>query len=89
MRNALRQRFRREYLGQLLLKENQHDHVKLGDVVLVEADNLKRLEWPLGVIEELLPGKDGRTRVVRVRTKNGVIMRTVQRLVPLEHNHLR
>jgi hypothetical protein len=32
----------------------------------------------------LIPGKDGRVRVAKVKTKNGALMRPLQRLYPLE-----
>ena len=33
---------------------------------------------------ELLPGSDGRSCVARIKTATGVLLRPVQRLVPLE-----
>ena len=32
---------------------------KKGSVALIKEDNVPRLSWPLGVITELFPGKDG------------------------------
>jgi len=64
--------------------ENKTADPKVGDVVLVGSDGKKRFEWPLGRIIELFPGKDGKTRVVKVKTKNGVYLRPIQRLYPLE-----
>lgn len=58
--------------------------LKVGDVVLVEDDTIKRIGWPLARIEQLFPGKDGVPRVAKVRTVNGSMMRPIQRLYPLE-----
>uniref|UniRef100_A0A8D8X4X1 Integrase catalytic domain-containing protein n=1 Tax=Cacopsylla melanoneura TaxID=428564 RepID=A0A8D8X4X1_9HEMI len=82
----LRERFRTEYLGQLKLfasKKSEHE-VKLGDLVLIGDDNLKKIDWPVGLVTELIKGRDSVVRVVRVRTSNGTLMRPVQRIYPLE-----
>ena len=58
--------------------------VKKGSVVLVKEDNVPRMSWPLGVVEETFPGHDGIVRSVNVRTSKGVFCRPVQRLHELE-----
>ena len=55
-----------------------------GDLVLIREDNCSRLKWPLGIVEELFPGKDGVVRAVKVRTKAGSYSRPIQRLYNLE-----
>ncbi|XP_072389317.1 uncharacterized protein [Diabrotica undecimpunctata] len=82
----LRRRFRNEYLGQLKLwfKGRSSQQVKVGDMVLVGNDQDKRINWPLGRVVELLPGKDKQVRLVRVNTERGQFLRPVQRLYPLE-----
>ncbi|GFT17968.1 integrase catalytic domain-containing protein [Trichonephila clavipes] len=53
----LRQRFRNEYLSQLIQKRNEKESrdPQIGEVVLV-GDNKKRLFWALAKIIELIPG---------------------------------
>ncbi|KAJ8914063.1 hypothetical protein NQ315_017584 [Exocentrus adspersus] len=85
--NDLRKRFRAEYLAQLKPHTKFHKgHWKVspGDVVVVGSDNAKRINWPLGRITEVLPGKDDQTRLVRVQTTGGQLLRPIQRLYPLE-----
>ena len=79
-------RFRNEYLSQLVqrAKEKHHKKPQVGDVVLVGADDQRRLHWPMAVISELIPGRDGAVRVARVRTQHGTLLRPLQRLYPLE-----
>jgi len=81
-------RFRNEYLSQLVqrAKEKQHNRPEphVGDVVLVGADDQKRLHWPMAKIVELIPGRDGAVRVARVKTQHGTLLRPLQRLYPLE-----
>ncbi|XP_055947057.1 uncharacterized protein LOC129980699 [Argiope bruennichi] len=82
-----RNRFRLEYLWQLRQQTKKmiktHDF-KVGEVVIVEVTNQKRLNWPLGKITEIFPGKDGLVRLVKVKTKKGEFLRPVQRLYALE-----
>jgi len=82
----LKSRFRKEYLGQLVQRGKDHktDQFKIGDVVLVEVDNKKRIFWPMARIIDLIPSRDGGTRLARVKTKTGEFLRPVQRLFPLE-----
>ncbi|KAF8765246.1 hypothetical protein HNY73_023228 [Argiope bruennichi] len=86
LQEDLRNRFRLEYLGQLRQKTKKmiktHDF-KVGEVVIVEVTNQKRLNWSLGKITEIVPGKDGSVRLVKVKT-NGEFLRPVQRLYALE-----
>ncbi|UYV65498.1 hypothetical protein LAZ67_3004525, partial [Cordylochernes scorpioides] len=85
LRETIRQRFRKEYLGFLRQNtRNKTKSIKEGDVVLMEVDNKRRTEWPIGVIEKTYPGKDGIVRVATIKTKRGIFLRPVQRLFFLE-----
>lgn len=86
LKESLKARFRKEYLSNLIQKKSEVStkDVEVGDVVLVGADNKKRFEWPLGRIMELIPGTDKKIRVAKVKTKNGILIRPLQRLFPLE-----
>ncbi|GFY50687.1 DUF5641 domain-containing protein [Trichonephila inaurata madagascariensis] len=75
----LRQRFRNEYLALLVHRgTRRNDALEAGDVVLIGHDNVRRIEWPLGVVLEVYPGKDGVPRVARVRTSHG------ERILPFQ-----
>ncbi|XP_024872185.1 uncharacterized protein LOC112454820 [Temnothorax curvispinosus] len=88
LKEELRKRFRSEYLGQLKYasaKRSTDDRqIKVGDIVIIGNDCSKRIEWPLGRVIELFPGKDGIVRVVRLITATGQLVRPVQRLYCLE-----
>ena len=63
--------------------------IKVGEVVLIEEDNVKRSNWPIAVIASLLKGTDGNVRDVTVRMFNkagrlATTRRAVQRLHPVE-----
>ncbi|GFW30301.1 integrase catalytic domain-containing protein [Trichonephila clavipes] len=82
----LRQRFGNEYLSQLIQKRNEKESrdPQIGEVVLVGDDNKKRLFWALAKIIELIPGRDGKIRTIRLKTQHGKILRPIQRIYPLE-----
>ncbi|XP_055924416.1 uncharacterized protein LOC129956519 [Argiope bruennichi] len=85
LREDLRQRFRNEYLALLVHRgTRKRDVLEVGDVVLIGHDNIRRIDWPLGVILEVYPGKDGVPRVARIRTSHDERIRPFQRLYPLE-----
>nr|XP_033320861.1 uncharacterized protein LOC117217400 [Megalopta genalis] len=86
-------RWQREYLHGLQQrpkwKVGSPDVPKVGAMVLVKEDNLPPMNWALGRILELHPGKDGITRVVVLRTVNGIYKRPVTKicLLPNAHGH--
>ena len=56
----------------------------VGGVVILKTDEKSRGKWPLGIIEELIVGKDGVVRAVQVRTGKNQLQRAIQHLFPLE-----
>ncbi|VDP93917.1 unnamed protein product [Echinostoma caproni] len=80
-------RWVREYLPTLqarqkwLLKER---NFRVGDIVLLADERLRRDEWPLAIIEECLPDEDGLVRTVKVRTAAGETLRDIRRICYLE-----
>ena len=89
LQKELRYRFKQEYLSLLKSQYNpKKDHkLKEGSIVLVGSDIHKKITWPLGRIIQVFTGKDGYIRVARVKTQDGVYLRPVQRLYPLEMVH--
>ena len=63
---------------------SQGHTLREGSMVLVEADHRPRLQWPLGIITQVFPGKDGLIRTVEVKTSSGKLVRSVQRVHDLE-----
>jgi hypothetical protein len=56
----------------------------IGDVVIVMNSETVRGQWPLGRITEVMPGKDGHVRVVKVQVGKTVFTRSINYLCPLE-----
>jgi hypothetical protein len=51
--------------------------------VLLKEDITPTLHWPLERIIEAFPGKDGKTRVIKVRTNAGTYKCNITRVSPL------
>ena len=58
---------------------------KIGELVLIHEANQKRVMWSVGVVDELIIGKDGRARAAWLRVAGtDRINRPIQRLFPIE-----
>ena len=91
--NALerfRYRWNHEYLSSLREKhnnccaENPTHHLAVGQLVMVKHENLRRIEWPLGVIKQLYPDPLGVVRTAEVQEGGKRYQRSITHLVPLE-----
>ena len=56
----------------------------IGSVVLIREDNVPRMQWLLGTVQELYRGRDGLVRSVKLHTTKGTRIRAIQRLHDLE-----
>ena len=78
----------REYLPSLQQRkqwQTPRPNIKVGDLVLLLKENVKRHKWPLGRIDDISEGRDGNVRSVTVRTTDGETwVRPIQHLVLLE-----
>lgn len=55
--------------------------------MLVSSELLSPQKWPLGRVSEILPGKDGVVRVVKLKTASGELTRPVSKLVVLPQDN--
>ncbi|XP_068227975.1 uncharacterized protein [Palaemon carinicauda] len=81
--------WRKDYIANLppVVKGfNQKCRLNVGSTVLVKEDHMPRLQWPIGVIVNVYPGRDGLIRSVDVKTRKGIVNRSIQRLHDLEIN---
>lgn len=80
-------RWHLEYLTSLQTRQKWNQSasssIKVGTIVVIKHDNLPPLQWPLGVVVKVFPGKDNVIRVVSVKTKNNIYIRPVVKLCPL------
>ena len=64
------------------------EKIKVGTIVLLLKENQKRHTWPLGRVMELIVGRDGLVRSVKILTDGSVVTRPIQHIVPiLENSH--
>ncbi|XP_003369284.1 conserved hypothetical protein, partial [Trichinella spiralis] len=80
-------RWRNEYVTTFVSRSKwmtKRQEPKEGDIVLVKEDNTKRENWPIGRITSVLPGSDGLSRTVEVKTAKGTFTRPAARLYLLE-----
>lgn len=85
--NAFWKRWIREYLPTLQLRQKwtvPHRNFKVGNLVLVVDDRVKRGEWPKGVVQEVYPDKHGMVRQLLVKTATTTLRRDVRKLCLLE-----
>jgi hypothetical protein len=55
---------------------------KIGQLVLVKEDNLPPMQWLLGRVVKLFPGKDKVVRNVQIKTQHGEKERNIRQLCP-------
>ena len=87
--NKFFERFVSEYLPKLQIRHKWCDvkeSLRVNDVVLVADEDTPRGQWPLALVEELEHSSDGLVRAAKVRCKNTLKRRPVNKLVFLEHN---
>ena len=53
-------------------------------MVVIKSDERNRAQWKLGIVEELIIGRDGVTRGAKLRSGKSVLERPIQHLYPLE-----
>ena len=76
MQQEFWKRWNTEYLNELQQRKKwktQSPNIKQGQLVLIKEDNTPPATWPKGVVETVIPGKDGLIRVVEVRDAKGNI----------------
>ena len=64
--------------------DTERGYLSVGSVVLVREGCYSRMQWPIGVITRVYPGRDGVIRAVEVRTAKGTYVRSIQLLHDLE-----
>ena len=88
-KEALWKRWSSEYVKALRERHNCNRNVKspklgVGDVVMVRSDEKNRAKQPLGIVEELISGRDDVVRAVKLRAGKSYLERPIQHLYPLE-----
>ncbi|XP_037787722.1 uncharacterized protein LOC119583322 [Penaeus monodon] len=64
-------------------RQVHHRNISVGDVVLVVDEHVPRCSWPMGKVIDVVRGKDGRVRSVRVKTQLGEYDRPISKMCKL------
>lgn len=76
----------KDYLNTLQQRSKwrtRQENVRIGTLVLMKEDNEPPMRWPLGRILAVHPGSDDLVRVVSVKTKSGIVRRSITKICPL------
>jgi hypothetical protein len=87
LRSLFWSRWIAEYLPSLNKRQGaleKRTNLEVGQLVLIQDDDMKRSKWPLARITKTMPGADGVVRVVEVVNKNGTYTRPVSKVYLLE-----
>ena len=74
---GLRERHRLKHGG-------QQAGIKVGEVVIIKSEQKNRGKWKIGVVDNLIQGRDGVVRAVKLRAGTSFLERPIQHLYPLE-----
>ncbi|XP_036347636.1 uncharacterized protein LOC118757013 [Rhagoletis pomonella] len=80
------QRWQQDYLKELQTRckwQSAQPNLKVNDLVLLKDDLAPPLKWPMGRIIDVMPGEDGRVRVVQVKTAEGIYKRSITKVCKL------
>ena len=82
-------RWTREYVRSLREQHRraggaQTSHPNIGDVVTIQDETKSRNHWKLGIVANLIKGRDGVVRGAKVGTSKGSLERPIQQLYHLE-----
>jgi hypothetical protein len=88
-KRAMWRRWSREYVRSLRERHvnaggKQASCPRKGSAVIIADESKNRNTWKLGIVSDLIKGKDNVIRGAKVRTANGVLERAIQHLYPLE-----
>ncbi|XP_071648472.1 uncharacterized protein [Temnothorax longispinosus] len=86
LRQHFWKRWQEEYLHELQKRHKwrtRSKDIEVGTLVILKEDNVPPLQWVLGRVKDVHPGKDDVVRVATVKTPTGLLKRAVQKLCPL------
>ena len=88
-KDALWKRWESEYVRALRERHNamhsgKQAQLEKGDVVMIKGEEKNRALWKIGIVTELIPGRDNIVRAVRLRAGKSFMERPIQFLYPLE-----
>lgn len=86
MQQAFWQRWKSEYLINLQRRGKWYkpkENLKIGDMVIIMAENVPPTAWPLGRVLQVNKGQDGFVRTALIKTETSQLERPIQKLCVL------
>ena len=88
-KNKVWTRWTNEYLRGLrerhdLTHKGKQSNINVGDVMLIKGDDRNRSKWKIGIVSELITGRDGVVRGAKLRAGKYYLERALQHLYPME-----
>jgi hypothetical protein len=80
-------RWLHEYVPELQRRQkwfHKCRNFQIGDLVMIVGENTPRGIWPLAIVVDVIPGRDGLVRSVKLKTKSTQLIRPVTKIVLLE-----
>lgn len=77
------QRYNQEYLNSLQQRTKWHEtaeNIQIGDIVLLQTDQVSTYKWPVGRIVEIFPDSEGLIRQANVKTSNSILKRSIRKM---------
>ena len=77
----------REQISAMASIRGSGSSISEGDIAIVKGDSTPRAFWRLAQVEQLLPGKDGKTRSAIIMLggcNSGTVRRPIELIVPIE-----
>jgi len=84
-------RWSKEYVTQMQQRTKwktvvHNDEIQIGKLALIRDENQPPLKWRIGRICDVHPSSDGLIRVVSLRTKEGIIQRSLPKICVLPND---
>lgn len=70
-------------LTQLPKWRTEQENLKIGQLVVIKADNVAPTYWPMGRIMQIYKGNDGKVRSVLLKTQTGQLERSIRKICVL------
>lgn len=86
MQHCFWKRWKEEYLSNLQRRGKWYkpkENLKIGDMVIIMAENVPPTAWPMGRVLEIRKGRDGYVRSALIRTETSKLERPIQKLCVL------
>ena len=57
------------------------DPIRINDILLIMDNDTKRNEWRMGVVTEIIPGRDGEIHIAYVRRDKNILLTPTNELI--------